>query len=449
MTPDVTLTIPGQKENTTDKLHLPRNPLYSYQFTSDWATALIQKEMQWHQNDAWAESKRCPEANGKSNQAVADKQVATFTTFKSLTFQAITQVTDFDEFTTQAWRFGQGPQAYTSIESMHNNIHNYVGTNDTVLKDPNTKRLGNMTDVQASSFDPVFWLHHVNCDRLVAIWQALNPDPVINAWESQTDRFTANAKTMEDGSSRLEPWHKTASPSTADYFIANDTRQLLSTFGNGYYYPETPLELIQDEARMKAYATQQIYRLYAPQSLRGPALKQPKAGNPVGQKPIDSTPVGDLLPNQTVSHWQAFLRVKNFALTGTWAVHIFLGEVPSETSEWFMSKNRIGSVTMLSNRSRQHCQNCVSQAESGQLVTGTVPLTEALQERDVDANDEQAVIKYLKDNLSWRVAKVRKQFHGRPLSLETMMLNYFNYRTPRTCPSQTTLHSLSEFQRRK
>lgn len=419
MTPDITLAVPGQKENTTEKLHLTHNPLYSYKFTSNWATALIQNEMQWYKTDAWAESKRCPEADGKSNQAVADKQVATFTTFKSLTFQAITQVTDFDEFTTQAWRFGQGPQAYTSVESMHNNIHNYVGTNDTVLKDPNTKRLGNMTDVQASSFDPVFWLHHVNCDRLVAIWQALNTDPVIHAWESQTDRFTANAKTMEDGASRLEPWHKTASPSTADYFIANDTRQLLSTFENGYYYPETPLELLQDPGKMKTYATQQIYRLYAPSSLRGPVRKQPVVGNPVpigGQKPIHSTPqppppppppVGDLLPNHTVSHWQAFLRVKNFALTGTWAVHIFLGAVPTETSDWFMSKNRVGSVTMLSNRSRQHCQNCVSQAERGQLVTGTVPLTEALQERSVDPNDEQAVIKYLKDNLSWRVAKVR------------------------------------------
>ena len=27
-----------------------------------------------------------------------------------------------------------------------------------------------------SAFDPVFWLHHTNIDRLFSIWQAIYPD---------------------------------------------------------------------------------------------------------------------------------------------------------------------------------------------------------------------------------------------------------------------------------
>ena len=27
-----------------------------------------------------------------------------------------------------------------------------------------------------SAFDPIFWLHHTNIDRLFSIWQAIYPD---------------------------------------------------------------------------------------------------------------------------------------------------------------------------------------------------------------------------------------------------------------------------------
>jgi hypothetical protein len=31
-----------------------------------------------------------------------------------------------------------------------------------------------------SAFDPIFWMHHCNCDRLFAIWQALNYDVYVS-----------------------------------------------------------------------------------------------------------------------------------------------------------------------------------------------------------------------------------------------------------------------------
>ena len=83
---------------------------------------------------------------------------------------------------------------------MHNNIYNYVGMNSTVIKDDITKRLGNMTEIEASSLDPVFWLYHVNCDRLIALWQALNTNVMIKQFPFPLDRYNANAQTAEDGS---------------------------------------------------------------------------------------------------------------------------------------------------------------------------------------------------------------------------------------------------------
>lgn len=41
---------------------------------------------------------------------------------------------------------------------------------------------------EVAGFDPVFWLHHANVDRLFAMWQALYPDsyivPTVNTYGS-------------------------------------------------------------------------------------------------------------------------------------------------------------------------------------------------------------------------------------------------------------------------
>ncbi|KAI3400373.1 hypothetical protein diail_3390 [Diaporthe ilicicola] len=424
MTPDITLTVPGKQPGTKESLHLTHNPLYSYRFTSKWATQTVQNEMGWASTAVWSESKRCPDANGNSHQEIANAQVSTAAkSFKSSTFDALTHVTNFDQFTCQAWRPKQPVKAYNSVEGMHNTIHDYTGTNDSV--DQN-KMYGNMSDVQASSFDPIFWLHHVNCDRLTALWQAMNPNCTIDEFPSLTDRFVKRAGAVEGGTSNLEPWHKSPAHSTADYYVANDTKELISTFGAGYYYPETPLDLLNKPDQMKTYVTQQVYKLYAPPSLhplvqklasatamslkstQGAAANDKQSDSLAGINRQHQQPVSAhnrTNTNHDTNHWQVFLRVKNFALTGTWGIHVFLGEPPASTPDWLLSGNRVGTVTMLSNRSRQHCANCVSQAEAGILVTGSVPLNEALEERGLDVGDTAAVVAYLKDILSWRVVK--------------------------------------------
>lgn len=54
-----------------------------------------------------------------------------------------------------------------SFENPHNNVHqNIAGGRITIMS-------GHMKPTEWSAFDPIFWLHHANVDRLFAMWQAV------------------------------------------------------------------------------------------------------------------------------------------------------------------------------------------------------------------------------------------------------------------------------------
>ena len=73
---------------------------------------------------------------------------------------------------------------------MHNAIHAFVGGS------------GHMAIVPFSAFDPVFWLHHANVDRLVAIWQAIYPDSWISTSQvNLAGTYTDEPGAPEDGNS--------------------------------------------------------------------------------------------------------------------------------------------------------------------------------------------------------------------------------------------------------
>jgi tyrosinase len=44
--------------------------------------------------------------------------------------------------------------------------------------------------VAYSFFDPIFFLHHTNFDRLFATWQATNPNSYVGSQTSQVGTFT-------------------------------------------------------------------------------------------------------------------------------------------------------------------------------------------------------------------------------------------------------------------
>jgi tyrosinase len=114
---------------------------------------------------------------------------------KDLIFQAypapadVERVLGIDNFFT----FGSGPmdnQFFGALENIHNLIHNFSGGNSPYPVGPNNEfSTGDMVDPGRTAFDPIFWGHHSNVDRLWAEWQRRhpgrgpdNPDAVLPPW---------------------------------------------------------------------------------------------------------------------------------------------------------------------------------------------------------------------------------------------------------------------------
>jgi tyrosinase len=62
-----------------------------------------------------------------------------------------------------------------------------------------------MTYLDYSAFDPVFWLHHTNMDRIFALWQVLHPNKYVEPVKAITQTYTVRIGEIEDVNSRTLP----------------------------------------------------------------------------------------------------------------------------------------------------------------------------------------------------------------------------------------------------
>jgi tyrosinase len=106
--------------------------------------------------------------------------------------------------------FGSGPQDnhfFGALENVHNLIHNFSGGlnpnfgNSTEPMNINNPAAGDMVNAGRTAFDPIFWGHHSNCDRLWAEWQKLHtkggpddPDDVLPPWNMTVEETYTTAK---------------------------------------------------------------------------------------------------------------------------------------------------------------------------------------------------------------------------------------------------------------
>jgi tyrosinase len=121
-----------------------------------------------------------------------------------------------------------------NLEFIHNNIHYWVGGS------------GHMGQIPVACFDPSFYLHHCNIDRLFAIWQSLNPDKWFETdIQRYFDQKIVGSGTLITNKTPLRPFHK---DTTGTLWTPDDARDW---FKLGYTYPElasgkeTPLQLLK------------------------------------------------------------------------------------------------------------------------------------------------------------------------------------------------------------
>lgn len=107
-----------------------------------------------------------------------------------------TSFDNYAEFATTAHKSTTNPAGWLSLEAIHNCLHEFIGGVNS------TDQLGHMANLGTAAFDPIFWLHHCNVDRQLAMFQASNGKG--HWWDG------ANTVTDPDSNDPLFPFHTTA-----------------------------------------------------------------------------------------------------------------------------------------------------------------------------------------------------------------------------------------------
>jgi hypothetical protein len=147
-----------------------------------------------------------------------------------------------------------------NLEDIHNLVHVLVG--------------GDMVEVARSAFDPIFWLHHTNVDRLMAMFQATHPNLYLSP-APRTETYALSGPGPDDLSTPLYPFrHPDAREWTSD-----DVKTAESIFTYGYAYPEVPQGRSGDSLR--TFTIQKVNELYGPKP-GDPSFQGAKSGVPGG-----------------------------------------------------------------------------------------------------------------------------------------------------------------------
>ncbi|KAJ6548594.1 tyrosinase [Mycena capillaripes] len=279
-----------------------------------------------------------------------------------------------------------------SLEGIHDLIH---------LCTPGI--VGHMGVTDVSAFDPIFWLHHANVDRLLSLWSAINPEVWVSVGKADQGTWTIPTGADIDINTDLTPFWKDADQKK--YWRSTD---ITTTESLGYIYPEFKALLNATEPQVQAAIKTFVQQKYGPRTSSIPV--QTASDSLMGGRPA--------IP---FHEWSVRVRVRKFALQGSFSVVFFLGPVPANAHEWHKSPSFAGAHAIFSSSNLVSCGNCRAQAHSGFIVQGFVHLNIARPE--LAAMDPESVKAYLRENLSWRVLHPKRHpVHSRDVpSLEVLV----------------------------
>ena len=269
---------------------------------------------------------------------------------KSGVYDALTLATDYNSFSNTA-------AVPFSIAGVHNVIHMAIGGDQ-----------GHMTDLNFAAFDPIFYLHHGNIDRLFAMWQALHPDSYLSDYTLE----------FPNEETELHPFRKTDS----QYWTPKLARNITAF---GYTYPE----LVNFDQQTVSSAVNELYGPTTPSSGR-----RRRASTTSDLVRSTST-----LLNTTHDEYRALIQIFNTAGNGPFLVCFFLGEPSSDDSNFTVDPNFVGLFAVFASGGMSRSHN--------KLIRRAVSLTDALNERiatkQLQDTSSKAISAYLRANLQLRI----------------------------------------------
>ncbi|KJA16020.1 hypothetical protein HYPSUDRAFT_148428 [Hypholoma sublateritium FD-334 SS-4] len=384
------------------------NPFYSFVFPPNeindfegnyrvWPTTL-RRPMS---TDAGAQS-NVPELINVLNAAVEDVQENTYT--------MLTRVTSWEKFSNT--QLDDNPVTSTSLEGIHNGTHYRVGATSV----PGLS--GHMGNNDVAAFDPIFFLHHANVDRMISLWSALHPGVWVAPGDSADGTATIAENTLIDTKTPLSPFWKTKTSFWTSAEVGN-TQSL------GYSYPEFDGLDLKNAVAVKAAIAAKVNMLYGASGTYGAIPQIP--GAPQVPTPAPSTKC----PAHGKWDWTARIRVKKFEVGCSFQIVLFLGTVPSDPKQWNLSPRVAGTYCILVNESVSNCANCASQSEF--VEQGYIPLNRGISKLSgLSSLDPAGVVAYLTANLYWKAQKV----DGTPADTPSLEVTVFC--TPLSYPAGAT-----------
>ncbi|KAF2133032.1 tyrosinase [Dothidotthia symphoricarpi CBS 119687] len=354
-----------------------RNPLYSYKFHPLVPGDFDSKWAQMNETVRWPQTENDPSAPSRNYMFAAD-----FVDLQRVFLDGLEKA--FRETTYNS--FGQ------AIEEVHGWIHGTIGGG---YSDSNGGQ-GHMWPLDYSSYEPLFWLHHANVDRLFALYQAQDPTRYLtpqNIFDSGNVFLEDN--TVVDGTTPLLPFRRNAT----SFWTTNDAR---NTAIFGYAYPETQPWNYASSAEYRAAITATISRLYG--------------GSVKAMLTDESDRVGTLgihaqsAKNTTFTDWTITTKAAALDLPPTFVARFSLaGDNSSDPVVDVGMWTKL--MPMDHNRSKRKIRQTQKKAKRAPILAktlrGNVGLTASLLDQvaagKLASLNSTDVVPYLRDRLVWKV----------------------------------------------
>ncbi|KAL6872035.1 hypothetical protein J3F83DRAFT_631895 [Trichoderma novae-zelandiae] len=370
-----------------------RNPLYSYSFHPLDGDALI-----WPPLRSWNETKRAPNTGVSEleppsmNDQVSAALLARLPEIQQRLYILFSSYHEFDSFSNKNYASSQNLSHLDSVEAVHDIIHIYGGSR------------GHMTYVPLSSFDPLFFLHHAMTDRLISMWQLLNPSAWMTPQISGETTYTALKGTLQNSSTPLTPFMSSADGAFWDSDMSRTTQVFGYAYGDTSYLPgdsESPRnKLIRKINRWLGKNSPAMIRIKSQAQHRRPGGVWKGSTGIKGLQPSLKVDADDIVDDH-YTEWIANVYVNHGALDGSFSIYFFAGKPPDDVGTWAFAPNLMGSVGIFT-------MSGMSGHDS--KMSGTVPLTMALMRlvelgavRSVEPN---SVVAFLQSRLHFRIASI-------------------------------------------
>lgn len=351
------------------------NPLYRYKFQN---VASLPSQNFSGSYGIWPATLRWPTsaAVGATSQDGLGSAAmnAGFTARRAAVYAAITGNSLYNAFS-------------SDIEVVHNDVH--VQSGGTTPGVPQ----GHVGTVPWAGFDPLFWLHHCNVDRLVAMWQAVAPGAYLTPRWPGTNTYAnvvSGSGYPEDTiNTQLTPFRR----SDGSFWTSDDVKDASSIWKYNYGYEEVPCGYTGD---LKTFTRTRTNVLYGPNVI-GPIVR-----DDIGIK----------------------CNIDAAELTGSWTLNYFLTPNPPNATnpiEWVRDQTRIGTTSAWGTPFERH---------GSMLYSTNLLLTDILVERKIDISRESA-LQYLSKNLKYTLSSGEDNTIGVPIqNLKTLRCSV--YTTPVT-----------------